>query len=138
MAKMVLKAAYLNLNSVDLSDHVESITINYEGKEVDATTMGDAAEWALPGLKNWSIDIDWAQDYAAGKVDATIWPLVGGATFAVEARPSTAVVSATNPKWTGTGRIFKYNPIAGSVGQLAKAKTTVAPGDGTDLVRATA
>jgi len=134
MAKFVLTDASLVINSVDLSDHVRSVTLNYEAELQDDTTMGDDTRTNLGGLKNWSMDVEFTQDYASGEVDATLFSIVGSAVTVV-LKPTSSAVSATNPSYSGTGVIGSYSPIGNSVGDLAVAPVTIAPA-GT-LTRAT-
>lgn len=136
MASFVLKNAYALINSVDLSDHVDSITVNYSAELQDASAMGMASRAKKAGLKDWSLDITWLQDYAASKVDATLFPLVG-TQFAIEVRGDAGSVSATNPKFTGNGMLESYQPIAGAVGAMAKTPTKIMGSDGVALARAT-
>lgn len=137
MAKMVLKSPYILVGDADLSSYVRKLTINYEADEVEATCSGDAAHNALAGLKNWSVDVEFAQDYDTAKVDPTIWALVGvDAGAALTIRPASGASSATNPKWTGTGRVFGYSPLSGGPGDLASTSVTF-KSNGSDLVRAT-
>lgn len=137
MASFVLKNAYLLLNAVDLSDHVRSITVNYSAEIQDKTAMSNVSRARLSGLKDWSLDIEFLQDYAAAKVDATVFPIVG-TQVAVEVRADAGAVSATNPKYTGNGIIESYSPIAGAVGDTAMTPVRMAGSDGVALVRATA
>jgi len=124
MATLVLIDASVVINSVDLSDHVRSVTINYSADMVEDTNMGDDTHTMLGGLKNWSMDIEFAQDYAAGEVDATLFALVG-TSFTIDVKPTSGAVAATNPKYTGTGILESYNPVSGSVGDLATASVAV-------------
>ena len=134
MAKFVLTDASLVINSVDLSDHVTSVTLNYEAELGDDTTMGSDTRTNLGGLKNWSIDVEFTQNYASGKVDATLWGIVG-TSVAIVLKPTSGAVSATNPSYSGNGVIGSYSPIGNSVGDVAMAPVTIAPA-GT-LTRAT-
>ena len=121
MADFVLSNAKVTINAVDLSDHVRSLTINYEAEVVDDTNMGDTARNKLPGLLNWTVDIEFAQDYASSKVDATLFSLVGAAAFAISIVPVNTTVSATNPNFNGNALLASYPPLTGSVGALATA-----------------
>jgi hypothetical protein len=139
MATIVLTNAFVLLNSVDLSDHVKSVTLNYEADMQDNTAMSMSTKSNLPGLKNWDISIDFLQDYAAAKVEATMFPLVGAAAFPFELRGSAAAVSVTNPKYTGTGLLQSFAPIAGGVGDVQMAPVKIVPGGASNtLTRATA
>ena len=135
MAVLVLKDAYALINAVDLSDHIRSITINYEAEIQDKTVMGATGRGKIAGLTNASIDITFAQDYAAGEVDATLHPLIGAAAFAFIIKPNGSSTGVTNPRFYGNAVLASYNPISGSVGDFAEAQATFEV-DGT-LSRAT-
>ena len=124
MAEFVLTDASVTLNSVDLSDHVKSVTINYSADMQEDTAMGDDTHTMLGGLKNWSVDLEFNQDYAANEVDATLFSLVGS-TFTVAIKPTSGSVSATNPNFNGTGILESYNPLSGSVGDIATTSITI-------------
>lgn len=124
MATLILDDASVVINSVDLSDHVQSVTINYSAELQDETAMGDDTRKNKGGLKNWSIDVEFKQDFAAAEVDATLFSLVGS-TFPITVKPTSAAVSSTNPSYSGTGILESYNPIGNSVGDLATAPITV-------------
>jgi hypothetical protein len=138
----VIKGPYISINGVDLSDWVKSIELPIEVAEVDATTgtaaasAANAAMGRLAGLKDWSFSPTFAQDFAANAVDATLYPLIG-TEFAVEIRPTNAAASATNPKFTGNGMLFGYEPINGAIGAHAETKPTIKCSDGAALARAT-
>lgn len=136
MAKMVLKNAYVGISGVNLSNWVKSITLNYTAEVLDNTCMGDTTKAKVVGYKDWSVDLELAQDFEAGAVDATLFPLVGAEAFPVEIRADAGAVSATNPKFIGQALLTSYNPISGSVGQVASTSPKL-EGSG-DLLRAVA
>ncbi len=135
MANIVLKDAYVMINAVDLSDHVKSVTLNYKAELQDDTAMGDDGRSRLGGLLDWDADVEFYQDYAASKVDATLFPLVGAAAFAVKIRPTSGAISATNPEYQGNGVLENYQPVAGAVGENAMTPCKILGGDGSVLVR---
>lgn len=124
MASLIYRNASLVVNAVDLSDRVVSATLNYSAELQDETAMGDTTRINKGGLKNWSIDVEFKQDFAAGEVDATLFALVG-TTFTVTLKPDSAAVGATNPSFSGTGILESYQPLGGSVGDLAMAPITI-------------
>lgn len=139
MATLVYTDAYLSVNAVVLSGWVRSLTINYEAEMLDDTAMGTTGTRSnRPGLKNWSMDVEFLQDFVAGGPDATLFPLVGAAAFAIEGRPTSAAVGATNPKYTGNAVLETYPPLSGEVGVLGTASATFRSGGGSALTRATA
>ena len=137
MSAFVLKDAEVVVNSVDLSDHVLSVTVNYNGEIEDETAMGDFARVRLSGLIDWSVDLTFKQDYAAGEVDATLFTLVGAAAFPITVMADlTAGVGATNPRFEGNVVLETYQPLAGAIGELAKVTASFKSSG--DLTRATA
>ena len=137
MPGFVLKDASVKINSVVLSDHARSVTVNYSAEVQDATCMNpDGTKSKVSGLKDWTLDIEFAQDFATGSVDATLFPLVGGAAVPIEIKPTSAATSPTNPAYAGNGIVQSYPPLGGAVGALA---TTTVRIEGTGLLtRATA
>ena len=125
MAVQVLTNCYVLINSVDLSDHVESVELDVDIDDVESTNFGSAG-WReyQSGLKKGTIKITFQQDYAAAKVDATVWAAIGtSAPF--ELRETNSAVSATNPKYTGNVRINGYpSAVGGKVGELGKTSVT--------------
>lgn len=132
MATLILKDMDIVINGVNLSDHVMSGTINYEAELQDETAMGDDSRTRLAGLKNYSLDITFQQDFASGSVDATLFPLVGVDTSVV-IKPTSAAVSVTNPSFSGTAILESYPIMGNAVGELAQVSVTF-QGDG-DLTR---
>lgn len=136
MPTLVFVDASVKINTVDLSDHVKSVKLNYSAELQEATAMGNLSKARKGGLKDWSVEIEFYQDYAAAKVDATIFPLVGVQT-AFELIPvKGTAVSATNKRMTGNGIIDSYPPYTGSVGEMGMAPITMQGSDGVPLAQA--
>lgn len=125
-------------NSIDLSDHVRSVTVDVSADEVDVTAMGAVAHAVIPGLRNDSVTVEFYVDSASGKVDATLWPYVGtttGATLVVKL--DSAGVSTTNPTWTVTSVPLEYTPINMQIGEAHTTTVTFKPVAGGFIARAT-
>ena len=135
MATIVYTDAFVSINSVDLSDHVKSVSLSYEAEMLDDTVMGTTGTRSnKPGLKNWTLEVEFLQDYALNSVDATLFPLVGAAAFPVKVRASKAgAISTTNPEYQGNGVLESYPPLTGEVGALGTAACTIRCAS--DLVR---
>ena len=128
MAKLVLTDASVTINSIALSDHANSVTLNYEIDSVETTAFGSTGHTFAGGLQNLSVEIALMQDLAASNVEATIYPLVGTTTTLV-LKNSSAATSATNPQYTITGAFLaSHTPVAGSVGELAMTTLTFTGG----------
>ena len=134
----VLKDAHVTINDVNLSDLVISITLPLSTAEIDKTCMGADSTARLPGLKGASLSIKFAQDFASGKVDATLWAVYnGGVAVAVKVRKSaTDSIGAANPEYQFNVIMSDYTAIDGSVGDLSGASAEFLS-DG-DVTRATA
>ena len=78
MADFVLNDAYVKINTVDLSDHVESVTLSLDVESIDDTCMADTSRAFLPGLKNGTLSVTFKQDFAASEVDATLAGVYSG------------------------------------------------------------
>lgn len=114
MAQNALTNAMFLLNAVDLSDHVEGLDFKQIVDQLEATAMGATTKITKPGLFDGSLVVDLWQDFATGKVDQTVAPLLG-VTTSVEIRPVNTARALTNPAYTFTGSISNYNPISGKV-----------------------
>ena|SRR5215831_11014807 len=137
MAIVMTNDASLIVNSVDLSDHVRSLTITMSAADLDATAMGAQSQAHAVGLRDDKMEVTFLQDYAASKVDATLSPLVSSSTpFTVVSKPTSAAVSTTNPSYTMSALLFEYPPIDADVGQISLPKVTFLPAPGSKITRA--
>jgi hypothetical protein len=119
------------VNSVDLSDHVRSVTITMSADDLDATGMGAVSKAHTPGLRDDRMEVTLMQDYAAAKVDATLSPLVGSTTpFTIVVKPTSGAVTATNPSYTMSSLLFDYAPIDADVGAISMPKVVFLPAPG--------
>lgn len=128
MAVLVLKDASITINSVALSDHATSVTLNYEIDSVEVTAMGSGGHTFTGGMQNLSVEVMLNQDFATSNVEATIYPLVGTTTTLV-VKPTSAAVGATNPVYTiSNAYLAAHTPVAGAVGELATTSLTFTGG----------
>lgn len=134
MATFAFTDASVVINSVDLSDHVRQVTLNVQADQLDDTAMGDTYRSRIGGLKDWSVTVEFNNDFAASEVDATLWPLLG-TTTTITVKPTSAAVGATNPSYSGSVLVSQVQPLGNSVGDLATTSVTW-QGAGT-LTRAT-
>jgi len=123
MAVLLNNGVALTVNSVDLADHVTSISINRSFDELEVTAMGDSGHKFVKGLEASSITIDFLNDTAAGEVLATL-QAAWGTSVTVTAKQSSAAVSATNPLYTMTCLINNTTDINGSVADLSTQSVT--------------
>lgn len=129
MAKIVLTNAQITVNNVDLSDHANSVTLNYEVDSVETTSFGDSGHRFTGGLQNISVEIAFMQDFAATNVEATVYPLVGDNCAIVILPVKGTAVSATNPRYTVSNAFLAaHTPVAATVGELAMTTLTFTGG----------
>ena len=118
MAKEVLTSAKITVNSVDLSDHCDSITIEDSAEEVDFTAFSTSEyrEYGQ-GLKDSTITASFFNDHAASSVADTLQPLyTAGSTFDVKVWPD----AAGTVVYTQNSRLFSNPTLAGAVGDANK------------------
>lgn len=124
MAKMVLLASYVSLNSTALWTYANKVELSVEVEEKEVTTYGSLG-WkeVLGGLKSGGLSIDFKQDVAASALDSIMWPLLG-TVVPFEVRLDQAVVGTGNPKYTGSVLIKEWKPLSGSVGDDAQVSVS--------------
>lgn len=138
MAKLVLRNCHISVNGTDFSDHASSVEINMSKDEVETTNFSGSGRERVHGLQDNSFTVTFQQDFDANSVDDVLFPLWNDEDeFTVEIRPTSAAVSASNPKYTGTCILLEYQPLAGDVGDLSETEVTFNVQRGT-FTRATA
>jgi hypothetical protein len=123
MAVFLNNGVSVTVNSVDLSDHVTSITLNRSFDELEVTAMGDSGHKFVKGLEASSLTIDFLNDTATGKVLQTL-QAAWGTSVTVVIKQSSAAVSATNPSYTMSCLINNTTDINGSVADLSTQSVT--------------
>lgn len=124
MAVMVLKAAYCALNAVNESANLGKVELSVEVEDKDVTTFASQG-WVekVGGMASGELALGFKQDVASSEVDSRMWALLGQ-VVAFEVRLSNAAVGTSNPKYTGNVLVKSWNPIAGSVGDVAEVDVT--------------
>lgn len=128
MSSFVILDGKILINAVDLSDHLTHVSVKPTADVKENTAMGAAGQskTKLIGLKDWSVDAEFNQDFAAASVDATLWAIYAGAVpVAIEVRPLSTARATTNPAWTGNVLLPNYTPFDGAVGDLSVTKLTL-------------
>ena len=124
MARIVLTNAKITINSVNLSDHIASVTLSTSSDVVDTSGFSStAARSRIAGLADNSVTLEFHQDFATSNVEATVYPLIGTTTTVV-VTPVDTTVSGTNPSYTFTALVAEWQPLSGAVGELATASVT--------------
>jgi hypothetical protein len=120
VAIFTLTDAHIIINSVVLSDHSNSVTVEDNRAEVDITAFGATSKAITKGLGDAKITIQMFQDFASGKTHATLQPLISSTTpVNIEVRATSAARSATNPAALMSGLLMNYNMLAGGIGEAS-------------------
>ena len=126
MAVFLSNGVVVTLNSVDLSDHVTSATINRVFEELDISAMGDSARKFTKGLETSTITLDFLNDNAAsgaGSVRAAL-QAAWGTTVPITLKQTNAVVSTTNPEYQSTILVNNTTDINGAVSDISSQSIT--------------
>lgn len=126
MARIVLTDVSVVINSVNLSDHIASVTLTTSEDVVDTSAFSStiaAGRTRVAGLVDNSVTLEFHQDFATSSVEQTIYPLLGSTTSVV-IKPTSGAVSASNPSFSFTALVSEWQELSGSVGDLATASVT--------------
>ena len=123
MAVYLSNTVQVTLNSVALTDHVTSATINRVFDELEVTAMGDTAHKFVKGLEASTITLDFLSDTAAANVNATL-QAAWGTTVALTLKQTSAATSATNPLYSTTVLVNNTTDINGAVADVATQSIT--------------
>ncbi len=123
MAIFLSNGVVVTLNSVDLSDHVTSATINRSFDELEVTAMGDTAHRFVKGLEASTITIDFLNDTATSEVLQTL-QAAWGTTVPLTLKQTSAAVSAANPEYQTTVLVNNTTDINGAVGDISTQSIT--------------
>lgn len=123
MAIYLSNGVVVTLNSVALSDHVTSATINRSFDELEVTAMGDTAHKFVKGLEASTITLDFLSDTAAANVNATL-QAAWGTTVTLTLKQTNAATSATNPLYSTTVLVNNTTDINGAVADIATQSIT--------------
>ena len=114
----------LKINSVDLSDHVTSVTLNQAFDELEVTAMGDTAHKFVKGLESATLTVSFLNDQAAASVLDTLSDAYGTTVGFKLIQDSASAVAATNKLWTGDILVNNLTPINGATGDMATMDIT--------------
>lgn len=123
MAIFLSNGVVVTLNSVALSDHVTSATINRSFDELEVTAMGDTAHRFVKGLEASTITLDFLNDTAASNVLQTL-QAAWGTTVALTLKQTNAAISTTNPEYQTTVLVNNTTDINGAVGDISTQSIT--------------
>jgi|SRR5579872_212928 len=138
MAKQIIQFEKVEINSVDLSDHIENLVVAEKFDDNDVSALGAKAHEHLLGLADPTIQLDFFQDFDAAEVHATLGSLAGSNTpfpivITIDGRSS---VSSSNPKFTMQALMPQYDILNGAIGKPSKTSITFVNGAPEGIVEA--
>jgi hypothetical protein len=114
----------VKINSVDLSDHITSVSLSQIFDELEVTALGDTAHKFAKGLEASTLTLDFLNDFAAANVQATLQAAYGTTVTAVLLPVKGTAVSATNPLYTVSIIVNNLTPLNGAVGDISTSSMT--------------
>jgi hypothetical protein len=114
----------VKINSIDLSDHVTSVTLTQTFDELEVTALGDTSHKFTKGLEASQLTLNFLNDFAASNVQATLQAAYGTTVTAVLLPVKGTAVSATNPLYTVSIIINNLTPLNGAVGDISNSSMT--------------
>lgn len=129
MAKHILYNASVTLNSVDLSDHVESVEYTLQINAQAAAAMSEVEDYSMPGTRVvGDISLNMYQDFASSKTYQTLQGLWTNRTsFNAVVKPDSASAATTNPQFTVSVFIKSFPVVSGSRGDRHMTQLVLAP-----------
>lgn len=124
MAVFLNNGVGVKVNTVDLSDHVNNITLNRNFDELEVTAMGDSGHKFIKGLEASSITLDFLNDTATASVLQTLQAAWGTNVTVVILQNKGTAVSATNPLYTMTCLVNGTTDVNGATGDLSTQSVT--------------
>ena len=117
---IALTNASVAIGAVDLSDQVQSVTLNVGFDQLECTAMGDTGRKYTKGLQSVDVSLTMFNSYGSSEVEATLWDVCGDDAVTLVISPNGTTESATNPEYTITGaHLSSFTPVVGTVGDLS-------------------
>jgi hypothetical protein len=123
MSKIVLTNCVVKVDTIDLSDHVNQVTVTETVNEVETSAFGNSNVTRVGGLRDSSISLTFHQNFAAGEVYATLKDKIGS-IGTVQVIPNGTTISATNPSISLEVLYTEMSHLDGSIGELSTASVT--------------
>jgi hypothetical protein len=127
MAVFLNNGVGVKVNNVDLSDHVNNITLNRNFDQLETTVMGQNGHTYIKGLEASSLTLDFLNDTATASVLQTLqaaWGTQITVKLVQDRGSGTPTISATNPLYTMTVLVNGTTDINGATGDLSTQSVT--------------
>lgn len=121
MAKIHGKNAQFQINSVDLEEDGNSITLDVSVDVSEVTSFEDTYKEFVEGVAEFSLSVDLFWNSAASKNDVTLQALIGGGSVTFEFGPEGG--TGGNIKYSGSVIMTSYSPAASVSGPVTASAT---------------
>ena len=119
MAVLVLKDVKVTINSVNLSDHITSVSLKSNYDILETAGFSSTSKSRIAGLVDNQCTFEFNQDFASANVEATLYPLLGSTCTVVVSPLSTSTGIVANPSYTFTILVSEWASLDGKIGDLA-------------------
>lgn len=138
MAKQLIQFQKVEVDSVDLTDHIDTVQVSEKWDDNDVSALGASVHQHLLGLSDPQITLNFFQDFETAEVHATLKALAGSNTSfpVVITADSRDSVSSTNPKFTMNSLLANYDILNGKIGTPSMTSVTFLCGDQNGIVEA--
>lgn len=133
MPAEIIRDAKVQIGSFDLGNSVRSCTVTYSFPTQEVTGMGDGAKRYVLDIPEWSVEIDFTDDFTDNGLNEQLWGWAG-TEQPFKARKADTTIGATNPEFQGNVLILSIPVFSAGVGQVAGGRLSL-QGSGT-LTRA--
>ena len=80
MAVTILVTPQIVIGGVDLTNRIDTVTLEETFADVDTTAFGSTSKTRVAGLGDHKFSASFQQDFATSEVEQTIYPLIGTTT----------------------------------------------------------
>lgn len=133
--KFLLTDVYIELDGHDLSDYGFNIDTPSSKDQVDVSGFNpNNTKETLVGQRQDSVTAQFTQSFASGgphDIISTIY--YSDTTVVLRVRPTSDVVSATNPELTGNVKVASYNGLTGALNARAEISVEFVAADSAGL-----
>ena len=127
MAVFLNNKVGLKINSIDLSDHVTSVTLNQAFDELEISAMGDTSHKFVKGLESATLTVSFLNDLAttpSNSVLATLQASYGTTVACKMINQKGTAVGADNKLYSFDILVNNLTPLNGSVGDISTQDIT--------------
>lgn len=127
---------YVEIDGHDMSNWFFNVDTPSTKEKIDVSGFNPAgAKSWLPGAKEDSVTLQGLQDFSASGLHDLLSDIYqNNSTVGIKIRPTSAVVSATNPQLSGNVKLYEYDGLSAAFSNRLEITVTFNPADAAGLV----